>query len=234
MDPSSSILIAFCLEAGFALLFYSALRGRPKTDDATGTLWFRHSVLFRGFARFSAFAVVVSIWAITVLQLKTRQDAVLLIYIAAFFGTLSGVLLWETSRFALGMSKAGLDCRSPWRASRFVRWSEVEEVSFRSISTGFVIHTKSGWRFHVPTLVEGISEFLQSCEQHLSPASLAKAKTGYAILGRPFPSFAGQKTPSSKPTAGPEEDLWDAAIDGPEAMVLRAAGKSSMNRGRTD
>ncbi len=215
MDSSSLIFIHFCLQAVFALLCYSALRGRPKTDDATGTLWFRHSVLFRGFARFNAFAVVVSIWAITALQLKTREDAVLLIYIATFFGTLSGVLLWETSRFALGTSKAGLDCRSPWRASRFVRWSEVEGVSFRSMSTGFVIHTKFGWKFHVPTLVAGVSEFLESCEQHLSPASLAKAKTGYAIVGRRFPSSAGKKPLRSGPGAGREEDLWDAAIDGP-------------------
>jgi len=170
-------------------LLWTAQRGRPKADAATGAPWFRHRVLFRGFALFAAFGIPLAITALVIsMPPKNRGDVLAVIGLYGMFAVLGGPLLWEASRFAIGVSKAGLDCRSPWRTSRFVPWNEVERLSFSSINSWFIIRAIDGWKFRVSFLVPGLSEFLARCEQHLSVASLSKAKAGYATVGRPFPT----------------------------------------------
>lgn len=66
-------------------------------------------------------------------------------------------------------------------------WPEVEQVSYSSVNSWFIIRAADGWKFRVSVLVPGVSQFLAECENHLAPADLAKARPGYQLLGRPFP-----------------------------------------------
>ncbi len=152
-------------------------------------VWFRHSAMFRGFALCVAFGVPLALTALVVFK-PPRNGVEVLAFIGLFglFGLLGGPLIWEALRFALGVSEDGLDCRSPWRASRFIRWNRVEKLSYSTTNSWFVIHTKDRWNFHVSILVPGLSIFLTRCEQHLSIANLVKAKPGYSLVGRPFPT----------------------------------------------
>jgi hypothetical protein len=166
MKPYEFLIVYVGVTASLGLLLWTARRGRPKVDLSTGALWFRHSVLFRGFAVLAAFGMPLAITALLIFVMppKNAGDVLAVIAIYALFFVLGGPLLWEASRFALGVSKAGLDCRSPWRASRFVPWTEVTQISYSSINSWFIIRTRDGWKFHVSVLVPGLSEFLASCE----------------------------------------------------------------------
>jgi hypothetical protein len=194
-------LITSLLVLGFlGLLYLVAQRGRPKLDAETGVVWFRHSAIFRGFALLIGLGVPLAITALIVFKPpKNRADVLAIIGLFGLFGLLGGPLLWEAIRFALGVSKDGLDCRSPWRPGRFVPWNRVEKLSYSTMNSWFVIHTKDRWSFHVSIFVPGLSVFLIRCEQHLSIANLVKAKPGYSQVGRPFPTVERTGRASRRP-----------------------------------
>jgi hypothetical protein len=56
------------------------------------------------------------------------------------FGTWAA---WESTR-SLVVSRAGLDCRSPWKPRRLLTWSSVRKITFVNPSI-FVIHATDGW-----------------------------------------------------------------------------------------
>jgi hypothetical protein len=182
--------VAAAVSGLLGLLAWAARRGTPKSDPATGTLLFRHSPLFRGFALFSAFGVPLGITVLVIFNPPKKDgDTVAILGLYLLFGVLSAPLLWGSMRFALTVSPDGLDFRSPWRGRRFVSWNEVEEVTYRDTHSWFVVRTTDGWTFRVSVLIPGLSEFLAACERHLPPADLAGAWAGYARLGRPFPGL---------------------------------------------
>jgi hypothetical protein len=201
MPRYQPLITSLVVIGSLGLLLWVAQRGRPKLDAETGVVWFRHSAIFRGFALLLGFGVPLAITALIVFKPpKNRADVFAVIGVYGMFALLGGPLLWEALRFALGISKDGLDCRSPWRASRFVPWNRVERLSYSSMNSWFVIHTKDRWNFHVSILVPGLAIFLTRCEQHLSLANLAKAKPGYSLVGRPFPT--AERTGRSRSRAG--------------------------------
>jgi hypothetical protein len=188
MGPFFYPLIFVAVTGMLALFCWAAQRGKPTADPETGTLLFRHSLLLRGFALFAAFGVPL---AITILVFfnppKNEGDVWAIVGLYALFAFLSAPLLWESLRFALTTSPEGLDCQSPWRGRQFLYWDEIEEISYSSMNSWFVIRAVDGWKFRVSLLVPGLSDFLEECERHLSPEMLDNARTGYDRLGRTFP-----------------------------------------------
>jgi hypothetical protein len=103
------------------------------------------------------------------------------------FGSIGGALVWDVLRFRLEVTADGLDCRSPWRARRFIRWVEVADVSFNGPQGWFEVRATDGRTIRLPALVGGLEAFLGACEQRLSPNQLELARGAYIFLGRTFP-----------------------------------------------
>jgi len=185
-----SHVIAVLITSGiFALLSWAALRGRPTVDPQGGTLLFRYSTAARRFAVALALCPTLFILALMLSRpIKDEWDVMALIGVVVLFPSIAGPFLWEFMRWAVIVSREGLDCRSPWRGRKFIGWRDIEEVSYGANSKWFIIRTTQGRTFHVSIWISGISEFLANCEYHLEPSLLRRAKAGYHEIGRPFPS----------------------------------------------
>jgi hypothetical protein len=171
-----------------ALFELAAHRGRPTIISDEGTLLFRYSVLFRGFARFAMFGIPLAITALGFSRPPKNQDDLrAFIGMYALFAVLTIPLWWEATRFALILTTEGLDYLSPWRGRQFIAWDEIEELSYSLLCQWFIVRAKDGRRIRVSMLVSGVSAFLAECEQHLHPSSLIGAKAGYGLVGRTFP-----------------------------------------------
>jgi hypothetical protein len=165
-----------------------AQRGKPKADPETGTLVFRHSILFRGFSLFAALGIPLAITVLVIFNPPKKPGEVGAVFgLYGLFAVLGAPLLWESMRFSLTVSPQGLDCRPPWRGRRFLPWEEVAEVSYSGMNSWFVIRAKDGWKFRLHILVPGLAQFLEQCERYLPPQALEKAEAGYGRVGRPFP-----------------------------------------------
>jgi hypothetical protein len=188
--------IALAVVGFLSLLAWAAHRGRPRIDPHTGALLFRHSIVLRGFAFFSAFVIPLGITVLVFFKPpKDEGDVWAILGLYGLFGVLSAPLLWEATRFSLVVSPDGLDCRSPWRPRRFVPWDEVVGLSYSQINSWFVLRTADGWKFRVLGLVPGLSQFLEQVERHLPAWALREARAGYARLGRPFPEPPRERSP---------------------------------------
>jgi hypothetical protein len=173
------------------LMLLAAKRGQAKADPETGQLVFRHSMLFRGFAYFSAFVIPIGITILVLFQPpKNDRDVYAIIGIYALFAVLSIPLLWESIRFSLAVSPEGLACRSPWRGQLFIAWDDVEEVSYSLINCWFILRATNGEKIRVHLFVAGLNQFLEACETYLPPKKFDKARPGYRSIGRPFPGEA--------------------------------------------
>jgi hypothetical protein len=188
VDTVFVLAIGAAVVGFLGLLLWAARAGRPAAGPEPGALLFRHGLLLRGFALFAAFGIPLAITALVfVFPPQKEGDVGAIIGVYSLFGGLSAPLLWEAMRFALLVSPRGLVCRSPWRRGRSLTWGEVEEVSFSPGNSWFVIRARDGWKFRVPTLVPGLTRFLEACERHLPAAALVAALPGYQRLRRPFP-----------------------------------------------
>lgn len=188
MGPNVTSLITAVVVGLLGLLIWLAQRGQPRADPHAGTLVFSHGLLVRGLAVVLAFGVPLGITAVVVLLPPDDPVAYWPIFgLYGLFLLVGATLLWEAMRYALTASSQGLDCRSPWRGGRFLTWDEIQEVSYSTLSSWFVIQAKDSWKFRVSILVPGLSQFLEQCERYLPPSALRKAETGYGIVRRPFP-----------------------------------------------
>jgi hypothetical protein len=76
-------------------------------------------------------------------------------------------LWWIVSRFALTISADGLECQSPWRRKRFVKWDEIDDVTPGEIGKWYVLRARGGYRFRVPLQqVPGLSDFLAAVTRY--------------------------------------------------------------------
>src|SRR5262249_58543406 len=130
-------MITVAVVGFLGLLAWAARRGKPRADPETGTLVFRHSILFRGFSLLAAFGIPLGITALVLVNPPKKEgDVTAIVCLYALFGALSAPLLWESMRFSLTVSPEGLDCCSPWRAGRFVAWDEVQNLTYGGGSAG--------------------------------------------------------------------------------------------------
>jgi hypothetical protein len=167
------------------LVIWAARRADPEVG-AGGTILFRYGLLPPGLCLLLPFGMPLVFVAIGL----ARPDKVGVgpgLAVGVAFCLMASPFWWETSRYAMVVSPDGIDCRSPWRGRQFVRWDEVEEVRYSSISSWFVLRPRGHRTFRIPTLVSGLSAFLEECERHLPPEALRRARAGYGEVGRPFP-----------------------------------------------
>jgi hypothetical protein len=187
--PLLYLALTVVLGVGFVwLLFTTARRGGPAADPATGALTFRHAAPLRWFAVFALFGaeLLFAVFAVLYPDQAARM-AVPLVLGAATLG-LAGVLLcWEAYRYAVTVTDAELDCRSPWRGRRVAPWEAITRVEFSAATAWFVLRFADGGSFRVPAVVAGIGQFLAACERHLKPEQLRPAKGGYPLAGRAWP-----------------------------------------------
>jgi hypothetical protein len=171
------------------ILLWASRRGKPLRDAYTNAMVFRHGILIRGFALLGTFGAPSAITLIGIFRPPPPQpgDFWAVCFLYALFPAISAPLLWESMRFAMKVSPEGLDCRSPWRGTRFLAWDDIKEISYSQAWSWFVVRAVDGWKFRVPLLIPGLGHWLEQCERYLPESALARAKTGYEVLGRQFP-----------------------------------------------
>ncbi len=178
-----------------ALLLVAARFGQPLTRIRDGTMLFRHTVLLRGFAIFFAFGVPAGILLLLVLLRPQGDDLWWGFALCAMFAAMGLPLWWETTRYALWVSSAGLECRSPWRGQLVLPWSELQELCYSPTNQWFIAKGKGKLKIRVLWYVAGVSDFLAECEHYLPHSALTKARLGYVQLGRPFPAEQHEPVP---------------------------------------
>ena len=166
----------------------AARRAGPTVDPADGTLVFRYPPLLLWGSICLVVGVPVGFTAFLVAHPPRDIDDTFLVILAYALLTAPCVaLVWEVLRFRLVVGPDGLDCRSPWRRRRFVRWLDVAHVSFDSPLGHFKIHAADGHVVRLPVLAGGLGSFLGACERRLTPSQLVPALRAYSFLDRPFP-----------------------------------------------
>jgi hypothetical protein len=175
------------------ILFRAAKRARPTIDPDTGYVVYRYDRLMwvLPLIWFAVIPVVLLTLMVNHPSPSTGVHPLAALGFILAIGAVGLPFFWYAVRFALSVSPAGLLCRSPWKAARFLFWDDVELVSYTEKrfwqTARFTIRARDRWKFRVSILVPGLSEFLAQCERHLSREKLAKARLGYLRLDRPFP-----------------------------------------------
>jgi hypothetical protein len=169
------------------MLLRAAQRGQPVADPWGGPLLFRYSALLRGISLALGFGPPLAISILFFLLPRKEGDEVWALIAMVLFIAIGLPLWWDATRFAVGVSPQGLDCRSPWRDAQFIAWGEIEAITYNPTYMWFLVRAMGGRTFRVSAFVSGISEFLARCEQHLPPTALDGAEAGYLAVGRPFP-----------------------------------------------
>ena len=152
-------------------------------------VWFRHSTLFRGFALLVAIAVPLALSALIVFKPpRNRVEVLAFIGLFGLFGLLGGPLIWE----ALSICSRRLQrwTRLPltlaWAA---IRPLEPGREGFVQLDELVVRHSHQGW-MELPC-VDPCTRALDlphSLRAASVRANLAKAKPGYSLVGREFPT----------------------------------------------
>jgi hypothetical protein len=149
------------------LLAWVARDMPPTIRRESGKTTIRYAFWVRCFYLFSAFALplALTLWAIVNRPEEGEMWCLLASY--ALFAFLTGPVWWMVTRFALTISDEGLECHSPWRRTRFVKWSEIEEVTFGEMGRWYVLRAVDGYRFRVPQqAVPGLGDFLAAVGRH--------------------------------------------------------------------
>lgn len=141
-------------------------RGRPTPDPDAGSLVFRYPPLLRWGSVWFAVGILGAVTVMVVTHPpRDRGEAVVVVLSYAMFGAIAAALVWDALRFRLVVGPDGLDCRSPWRGRRFVRWAEVVGVSCNSPLGWIEVRTAGGRSVRVPALLGGVAAFLEACER---------------------------------------------------------------------
>ncbi len=90
----------------------------------------------------------------------------------------SGYLFLETTCTRIELSDEGIEASSPWRSTRFLRWSEVTEVASLCNITLFVLTGTDGKKIRVPLYLTGLAELAARIRRHLPPATYQGAERG--------------------------------------------------------
>lgn len=156
------VILAVLLGVGFiGLLLLLARSGKPAEDHGSA-FTLRHSPALRIFSIVALFGGggLFGFW----IGIVPPQDAKLAIAFAlgaAALAVFGFALLWESYRWKLIVTPAGLDCRSPWKAPRTVPWSDVKSVTWNTLNGWHVVEFTGG-SFRVPGIVPGAKRFLQA------------------------------------------------------------------------
>jgi hypothetical protein len=170
------------------LLVVVVRRGKPKADLATGSLVFRYNALLKAIALVAAVGMPIVITAFLVEHPpKNTNDYIAIPCLYGLFIGLGGFMLWETLAFSLVAGPEGLIGNSPWRGRQVIGWNEIETVSYNRQMAWFVIHGTGDRKIRVSFFVSGLKALLEECEKHVPPERLLSARSGYALVGQPFP-----------------------------------------------
>lgn len=185
----SHSLIALAVVALLALISWAGRQGRPRSAPGSDTLLLRYNVLFRWFAYAVAFGIPAGLTVAVYLHPPRAEERWYVLGLYLLFAALTLPLVWEASRYYLLVSPAGLEARSAWRGTRFLAWDDIDGLSYSSINSWFVFSAASGERLRVSAYIGGLKNLLALAESRLPVSAIKAARTGYAKLGRPFPSL---------------------------------------------
>ncbi|HKA07894.1 MAG TPA: PH domain-containing protein [Gemmataceae bacterium] len=185
----SHSLIALAVVALLALISWAGRQGRPRSAPGSDTLLLRYNVLFRWFAYAVVFGIPAGLTVAVYLHPPRAEERWYVLGLYLLFAALTLPLVWEASRYYLLVSPAGLEARSAWRGTRFLAWDDIDGLSYSSINSWFVFSAASGERLRVSAYIGGLKNLLALAESRLPVSAIKAARTGYAKLGRPFPSL---------------------------------------------
>jgi hypothetical protein len=150
-----------------ALLTWVARDMPGAIQREAGKTTLRYTFWVRCFYLYMAFAIPLGLTLLAIVHRPPPEEMWCLFASYALFAFLTGPMWWIVTRFALTISAEGLECRSPWRRTHFVKWDELEEVTYGLVGRWYVLSARSGYRFRVPDqMIPGLCDFLLAVMQH--------------------------------------------------------------------
>jgi hypothetical protein len=155
------------------LLTWIAIDMPPAIQREEGKTTIRFAFWIRCFYLFYAFAIPLGLTLMAIVHRPPPEEMWCLFASYALIGFISWPMWWIVTRFALSISADGLECHSPWRRKRFVKWDELKEVTYGVVGRWYVLRARSGYRFRVSgldhifgKLAPGLDDFQAAVAQH--------------------------------------------------------------------
>ncbi|HEX3147037.1 MAG TPA: hypothetical protein VHR66_03085 [Gemmataceae bacterium] len=187
VSPLVFVLMTGCLMALALLVAALARQGRPRPLPGRGDLLFRHNSLFRWVTLLAALGLPMGLTALLFLYPPQKSEIPYFVCIYLVFALVTLPFVWEAGRYYLLVTANGLECRSPWRGSRTIAWTDLQSMSFSLVNAWFEFESEDGDRIRVHSFVAGLNNLLAAVEAQIPARSLKSARSGYARVGRPFP-----------------------------------------------
>ena len=73
--------------------------------------------------------------------------------------------------------------RSPWRGDRFLKWDDIQDVSFSGVAQWFILTSTAGDKVRVHTMMVGIRDFAETLRYRLPSEKLEGADAGFKQIG---------------------------------------------------
>lgn len=192
-------LIAIASIALIAAIVSAARSRRSRGGDNTNVHVFRYSLGIRALTFLIAVGVPAGL-TIYVLTTRVRNPDFASIMAAYVFCALVGMpLFWETIRFLVRITPAGIERRSAWGRYRGLSWDEIRAVKFNPYLAYFIFEGESGQKIRVHALIARLNELLHHIETYLPPASIVTARIGYERLGRSLPKVGNEPILEARP-----------------------------------
>jgi len=173
----ATLQIVFVLLASSLMLFWLvvALIGPRKMDTKAALVVLHYGSVLRVLAL--AIAIIVPAWTIFVVwNFIWKSDTTLATAGGAFLtiSLIAGLLLIEVERTQLTLSEEGISRQSPWTGSAFLKWSEIERVSYSAVNR-WVVVGGAGKTIRVSRHLVGFAEFIRLARQKISADRYASA-----------------------------------------------------------
>jgi hypothetical protein len=155
----------------FQVLALAAARRHPRLD-AVGATVLEYGWPLRALGFFVGLVSPVLILALAYWQVpQTGEEFIAFCLVLSSAAIGGGFVLLEATRTRVVVSELGIRHISPWRRTRFVRWTDIQDVSFSPINGCFVIVGANAERIRAPLYLKGIP-FLARMIQEKIPSKL--------------------------------------------------------------
>jgi hypothetical protein len=156
-------MIVTIVIVGIVVLAWVAWATHDKQRQPTavqGIRWFEYGLSLKAAGAFFAL-VLVSAPAFELLHERPARAIV----IGMFTALIGGPIFLLAFFWKVGYDASGIYARSPWRARRFVPWSDVVCFGFSDIMKQWVINTRSQGNVRINELVPGVKFLVQELQQ---------------------------------------------------------------------
>lgn len=133
----------------------------PETRD--GKTWVEYGLPFKVFAILS---VLFAVGLFAKCFEATEHDRMLAYLVTLFMGGMGVALFLEAFFVKIGYDNISVYCYSPWRSSRRIEFSDMEEPIFSNAAQWWVIPTRKNGKVRLHVYITGTKELLQKLQEY--------------------------------------------------------------------